>query len=48
VCAALLTGPVGLDAIPATVLASAAAWLTITALDHRRDVDRPGGAGPRS
>jgi H+/Cl- antiporter ClcA len=32
---ALLVGHVGLDAIPAAVLASAAAWLTISALESR-------------
>ena len=32
---ALLVGHTGLDAIPAAVLASAAAWLTISALDAR-------------
>ena len=32
---ALLVGHTGLDAIPAAVLASAAAWLTVTALDRR-------------
>jgi H+/Cl- antiporter ClcA len=33
--AALLVGTAGLDAIPATVFAGAAAWLTRTALDRR-------------
>lgn len=33
--AALLVGTVGLDAIPAAVLAAAGAWLTVTALDKR-------------
>ena len=33
--AALLVGHRGLDAIPAAVLAAAAAWLTIAALDQR-------------
>ena len=32
---ALLVGHTGLDAIPAAVLASAAAWLTVTSLDAR-------------
>ncbi len=32
---ALLVGHVGLDAIPAAVLASAAAWLTVSTLDSR-------------
>jgi hypothetical protein len=32
---ALLVGHTGLDAIPAAVLASAAAWLTVTTLDRR-------------
>jgi hypothetical protein len=32
---ALLVGHTGLDAIPAAVLASAAAWLTITAFEAR-------------
>jgi H+/Cl- antiporter ClcA len=35
VFAALLTGKAGLDVIPATVLAAAAAWLTATALGQR-------------
>jgi chloride channel protein, CIC family len=35
VFAALLTGTAGLDAVPAAVLAAAAAWLTATALEHR-------------
>ena len=33
--AALLVGTAGLDAIPAAVLAAAAAWLTVTAVDPR-------------
>jgi H+/Cl- antiporter ClcA len=33
--AALLTGSAGLDAVPAAVLAAAAAWLTVTQLDRR-------------
>ena len=32
---ALLVGSAGLDAIPAAVLAAAAAWLTVAALDER-------------
>ena len=32
--AALLTGTAGLDAVPAAVLAAAAAWITATALEH--------------
>jgi H+/Cl- antiporter ClcA len=35
VFAALLVGTQGLDTTPATVLAAAAAWLTVTALDRR-------------
>jgi hypothetical protein len=35
--AALLVGREGIDAIPAAVLAAAAAWLVIAALDPRRD-----------
>jgi hypothetical protein len=34
--AALLVGSAGQDAVPAAVLASVAAWLTVTALEHRR------------
>ena len=37
--AALLVGSTGLDAVPAAVLATAAAWLTASALDAR---PRPG------
>jgi hypothetical protein len=33
--AGLLVGHAGLDAIPAAVLAAAAAWLTVHALDRR-------------
>jgi hypothetical protein len=33
--AALLVGSQGVDAVPAAVLATAAAWLTATALDSR-------------
>ena len=33
--AALLTGSAGLDAVPAAVLAAAAAWLTVTLLERR-------------
>ena len=33
VVAALLVGTVGVDAIPAAVLAAVAAWLTVSALD---------------
>lgn len=33
--AALLVGRPGLDAVPATVLAVAAAWLTVAAIDRR-------------
>jgi chloride channel protein, CIC family len=34
--AALLVGRNGLDAVPAAVLAAAAAWLTMAALDRAR------------
>src|SRR5262249_13400375 len=34
--AGLLVGSVGLDAVPAAVLAASAAWLTIEAVDRRR------------
>lgn len=37
VFAALLVGTQGLDAVPASVLAAAAAWLTATALDRREE-----------
>jgi hypothetical protein len=33
---ALLVGTQGLDAVPAAVLAAAAAWITISALEPRR------------
>jgi H+/Cl- antiporter ClcA len=33
--ASLLTGPAGLDAVPAAVLAAAAAWITVTAMERR-------------
>jgi hypothetical protein len=33
---ALLVGMQGFDAVPAAVLAAAAAWLTATALDDRQ------------
>jgi H+/Cl- antiporter ClcA len=41
--ASLLVGRPGLDAIPATVLAVAAAWLTVAALDRR---SQPADAAP--
>jgi H+/Cl- antiporter ClcA len=47
--AALLVGSAGADAVPAAVLAAAAAWLTIQAVDRRRAraVAHPiAGAGP--
>jgi H+/Cl- antiporter ClcA len=37
---ALLVGKAGLDAVPAGVLAAAAAWLTMAALEQRRPDDR--------
>ena len=41
----LLIGSVGADAIPAVVLASVAAWITVTALDRRKAaVDAPAPA----
>lgn len=41
----LLIGSVGADAIPAVVLASVAAWITVTALDRRKAaVDTPAPA----
>jgi H+/Cl- antiporter ClcA len=39
--ASLLVGTVGIDAVPAAVLASAAAWLTIAVVDRRAKVARP-------
>jgi H+/Cl- antiporter ClcA len=39
--AALLVGRAGLDAVPAAVLASAAAWLTIAALERRSAASPP-------
>ena len=44
--AGLLVGHAGLDAIPAAVLAIAAAWLTVSALDRR--VTRDGTRQPRA
>jgi H+/Cl- antiporter ClcA len=45
--AALLVGIPGLDAIPAAVLAAAAAWVTRTALDRRSgDARMPASASP--
>jgi hypothetical protein len=38
--AALLVGPAGRDAVPAAVLAAAAAWVTVQLLDRR--FTRPG------
>jgi hypothetical protein len=46
VFAALLAGKPGVDAVPAAVLASAAAWLTATALSDPR-LRRPGFRLPR-
>jgi H+/Cl- antiporter ClcA len=45
VFAALLTGESGLHAIPATVLAAVAAWLTMTMLDHRSSIDHRSSGG---
>ena len=39
--AALLTGTAGLDAVPAAVLAAAAAWVTATALERRASPAAP-------
>jgi H+/Cl- antiporter ClcA len=44
--ASLLVGTAGLDAVPAAVLAAAAAWLTISALD-RRAPDAPALQSPQ-
>jgi chloride channel protein, CIC family len=41
--AGLLVGHAGLDAIPAAVLAAAAAWLTMQAVDRRASETHPGG-----
>ena len=38
---ALLTGQAGLDAVPAAVLACAAAWITMAALSRPPDPDGP-------
>jgi hypothetical protein len=40
--AALLVGTQGVDAVPAAVLAAAAAWLTVSALDRRRPLEEEG------
>jgi H+/Cl- antiporter ClcA len=42
--AALLVGTQGLDAIPGAVLATAAAWVTTTAIDRRRGAPEPAAA----
>jgi hypothetical protein len=34
----LLVGTANVDAVPAIVLATAAAWITVTALERRREV----------
>jgi hypothetical protein len=39
--AALLVGTQGLDTVPGAVLAAAAAWITATALDRRREAVSP-------
>jgi H+/Cl- antiporter ClcA len=41
VFAALLVGSQGIDATPAAVLSAAAAWLTVTALERRREHSSP-------
>jgi H+/Cl- antiporter ClcA len=46
--AALLVGSAGLDAVPAAVLATVAAWLTRTALDPPQPPDSPASAAPPS
>jgi H+/Cl- antiporter ClcA len=43
--ASLLVGKTGADAIPATVLATVAAWLTKAALDRRSTAARPQSTG---
>jgi H+/Cl- antiporter ClcA len=44
--AALLVGPTGVDAIPAAVVAAAAAWIVIAALDRRRVAQEKAVAEP--
>jgi len=39
--ASLLVGTAGLDAVPAAVLAAAAAWLTMTIIDRRQEAISP-------
>ena len=46
VFAALLTGTAGLDAVPAAVLAAAAAWVTATALERRASPAAPAPEAP--
>jgi hypothetical protein len=51
--AALLVGTAGLDAVPAAVLAAAAAWVGVAILDRRgreqpQPAVEPGSTGPRS
>jgi hypothetical protein len=45
--AGLLVGTQGIDAVPAAVLAAAAAWITATALDPGRPVERNEAPGAR-
>lgn len=40
---AALVGLAGVDAIPAAVLAAAAAWISIAGLEERRALDQPSG-----
>ena len=44
--AALLVGPIGVDAIPAAVVAAATAWLVIAALERRRKAQEAAAAEP--
>jgi H+/Cl- antiporter ClcA len=44
--AALLVGPTGVDAVPAAVLAAAAAWLVMAALERRRKAQEAGTPEP--
>jgi H+/Cl- antiporter ClcA len=44
--ASLLVGPIGLDAVPAAVVAAATAWLVIAALERRRKAEEAAVAEP--
>lgn len=43
---ALLVGPVGVDAVPAAVVAAATAWLVIATLERRRKAQEEAEPAP--